>query len=29
MYELLYDLMDLIIVDEADDIQQDFERSLW
>jgi len=28
MYELLYDLMDLIIVDEADDIQQDFERSL-
>lgn len=28
MYELLYDLMDLIIVDEADDIQQDFERAL-
>ena len=28
MYELLYDLMELIIVDEADDIQQDFERSL-
>lgn len=28
MYELLYDLMDLIVVDEADEIQQDFERSL-